>query len=171
MLRTSTRVSSGFILARHSSPSFGSQHVCSWYLPTARALGHPGQSRIGRRHRTLWRTRAGPQKEDTAQSPPPARHTQREPKQSQSGQQQICAQASNGKSRACAPLRAGGRPLFTACRTSGRSLTHAAHEAGAGAGERDSPRANYAPSATSLRGRAAETAKAVGDRPRRPPHK
>ena len=50
-LRTSTRVSSGFILARHSSPSFGSQHVCSWYLPTARALGRAGQSRIGRRDR------------------------------------------------------------------------------------------------------------------------
>ena len=33
-LRTSTRVSSGFILTRHSSPSFGSQHVCSRYLPT-----------------------------------------------------------------------------------------------------------------------------------------
>ena len=28
-LRTSTRVSPGFILLRHSSPSFGSQHVCS----------------------------------------------------------------------------------------------------------------------------------------------
>ncbi len=28
-LRTSTRVSPGFVLLRHSSPSFGSQHVCS----------------------------------------------------------------------------------------------------------------------------------------------
>ena len=28
-LRTSTRVSSGFVLLRHSSPSFGSQRVCS----------------------------------------------------------------------------------------------------------------------------------------------
>ena len=28
-LRASTRVSSGFTLLRHSSPSFGSQHVCS----------------------------------------------------------------------------------------------------------------------------------------------
>src|SRR3982751_6865611 len=28
-LRTSTRVSPGFALFRHSSPSFGSQHVCS----------------------------------------------------------------------------------------------------------------------------------------------
>ncbi len=27
--RTSTRVSSGFVLPMHSSPSFGSQHVCS----------------------------------------------------------------------------------------------------------------------------------------------
>ncbi len=31
-LRTSTRVSSGFILLRHSSPSFGSQRVCSCSL-------------------------------------------------------------------------------------------------------------------------------------------
>ena len=29
-LRTSTRVSPGFVLLRHSSPSFGSQHVCSY---------------------------------------------------------------------------------------------------------------------------------------------
>ena len=29
-LRASTRVSSGFTLFRHSSPSFGSQHVCSY---------------------------------------------------------------------------------------------------------------------------------------------
>ena len=28
-LRTSTRVSPGFVLLKHSSPSFGSQHVCS----------------------------------------------------------------------------------------------------------------------------------------------
>ena len=28
-LRASTRVSSGFTLFRHSSPSFGSQHICS----------------------------------------------------------------------------------------------------------------------------------------------
>ena len=28
-LRTSTRVSPGFVLLRHSSPSFGSQHMCS----------------------------------------------------------------------------------------------------------------------------------------------
>jgi len=28
-LRTSTRVSPGFALLRHSSPSFGSQHICS----------------------------------------------------------------------------------------------------------------------------------------------
>ncbi len=28
-LRTFTRVSPGFVLLRHSSPSFGSQHVCS----------------------------------------------------------------------------------------------------------------------------------------------
>jgi len=28
-LRTSTRVSPGFVLLGHSSPSFGSQHVCS----------------------------------------------------------------------------------------------------------------------------------------------
>ena len=30
-LRTSIRVSPDFILARHSSPSFGSQHLCSAY--------------------------------------------------------------------------------------------------------------------------------------------
>jgi hypothetical protein len=29
-LRASTRVSPGFALLRHSSPSFGSQHVCSY---------------------------------------------------------------------------------------------------------------------------------------------
>ena len=29
-LRASTRVSSGFTLLKHSSPSFGSQHVCSY---------------------------------------------------------------------------------------------------------------------------------------------
>ena len=29
-LRASTRVSSGFALLRHSSPSFGSQHICSY---------------------------------------------------------------------------------------------------------------------------------------------
>jgi hypothetical protein len=28
-LRTSTRVSPGFVLLKHSSPSFGSRHVCS----------------------------------------------------------------------------------------------------------------------------------------------
>jgi hypothetical protein len=28
-LRTSTRVSPGFVLLRHSSPSFGSRHICS----------------------------------------------------------------------------------------------------------------------------------------------
>jgi len=30
-LRTSIRVSPDFVLTRHSSPSFGSQRVCSWY--------------------------------------------------------------------------------------------------------------------------------------------
>lgn len=57
-LRSSIRVSPDFDLTRHSSPSFGSQHVCSWYLPTARALGHSGQSRIGRQNRA-GRTRTG----------------------------------------------------------------------------------------------------------------
>ena len=33
-LRTSTRVSPGFALLRHSSPSFGSQHVCSHSNPS-----------------------------------------------------------------------------------------------------------------------------------------
>jgi hypothetical protein len=32
-LRTSTRVSSGFVLLRHSSPSFGSQYACSSSTP------------------------------------------------------------------------------------------------------------------------------------------
>ena len=48
-LRTSTRVSSGFILARHSSPSFGSQHVCSWYSPPA--MGHASPEPAPRRDR------------------------------------------------------------------------------------------------------------------------
>jgi len=33
-LRASTRVSSGFTLFRHSSPSFGSQHTCSTAYPS-----------------------------------------------------------------------------------------------------------------------------------------
>ena len=33
-LRASTRVSSGFTLFRHSSPSFGSQHTCSTAAPS-----------------------------------------------------------------------------------------------------------------------------------------
>ena len=33
-LRASTRVSSGFALFRHSSPSFGSQHICSYSKPS-----------------------------------------------------------------------------------------------------------------------------------------
>ncbi|KDQ32212.1 hypothetical protein PLEOSDRAFT_49049 [Pleurotus ostreatus PC15] len=33
-LRASTRVSSGFALFRHSSPSFGSQHTCSTAYPS-----------------------------------------------------------------------------------------------------------------------------------------
>jgi hypothetical protein len=36
-LRASTRVSSGFALFRHSSPSFGSQHPCSCADPAPRA--------------------------------------------------------------------------------------------------------------------------------------
>jgi len=34
-LRASTRVSSGFTLFRHSSPSFGSQHTCSTADPSS----------------------------------------------------------------------------------------------------------------------------------------
>lgn len=45
-LRTSTRVSPGFILAKHSSLSFGSQHLCSGYPPTHPARPPP---RGGRR--------------------------------------------------------------------------------------------------------------------------
>ncbi|KAL3237325.1 hypothetical protein RNJ42_00859 [Nakaseomyces bracarensis] len=33
-LRASTRVSSGFTLFRHSSPSFGSQQLCSYSNPS-----------------------------------------------------------------------------------------------------------------------------------------
>ena len=39
-LRASTRVSSGFALLKHSSPSFGSQHICSY--------SNLSRSRIGR---------------------------------------------------------------------------------------------------------------------------
>src|ERR1700738_1637731 len=40
-LRASTRVSSGFTLFRHSSPSFGSQHTCSTADPSSKTRG-PG---------------------------------------------------------------------------------------------------------------------------------
>lgn len=46
-LRASTRVSSGFTLFRHSSPSFGSQQLCSYSNPSE-------DIRIGR-----WCTREG----------------------------------------------------------------------------------------------------------------
>uniref|UniRef100_A0A0D2ZVE3 Uncharacterized protein n=1 Tax=Brassica oleracea var. oleracea TaxID=109376 RepID=A0A0D2ZVE3_BRAOL len=46
-LRASTRVSSGFALFRHSSPSFGSQQLCSYSNPSE-------DIRIGR-----WCTREG----------------------------------------------------------------------------------------------------------------
>jgi hypothetical protein len=36
-LRTSTRVSPGFVLARHRSPSFGSQRVRSWFVRPTRS--------------------------------------------------------------------------------------------------------------------------------------
>jgi hypothetical protein len=38
-LRASTRVSSGFALLRHSSPSFGSQQVCSYSNPWQKRPG------------------------------------------------------------------------------------------------------------------------------------
>ncbi|KAJ3897349.1 hypothetical protein F5879DRAFT_814014 [Lentinula edodes] len=38
-LRASTRVSSGFTLIRHSSPSFRSQHTCSTAAQTASIVG------------------------------------------------------------------------------------------------------------------------------------
>ena len=47
-LRASTRVSSGFTLFRHSSPSFGSQQLCSYSNPSENI-------RIGR-----WCTLTGP---------------------------------------------------------------------------------------------------------------
>src|ERR1700736_4385260 len=37
-LRASTRVSSGFTLFRHSSPSFGSRHTCSYSDPLSETL-------------------------------------------------------------------------------------------------------------------------------------
>jgi hypothetical protein len=40
-LRASTRVSSGFTLFRHSSPSFGSQHTCSCSDLSTRFLDRP----------------------------------------------------------------------------------------------------------------------------------
>ena len=43
-LRSSTRVSSGFDLLRHSSPSFGSQQTCSYSNLSARGL--PGRSMV-----------------------------------------------------------------------------------------------------------------------------
>ncbi|KIM52775.1 hypothetical protein SCLCIDRAFT_1159873 [Scleroderma citrinum Foug A] len=39
-LQASTRVSSGFALFRHSSPSFGSQHTCSTADPSPKAPAH-----------------------------------------------------------------------------------------------------------------------------------
>src|SRR6218665_2207025 len=44
-LRASTRVSSGFALCRHSSPSFGSQQICSTSHPFALAA-RPGNSAL-----------------------------------------------------------------------------------------------------------------------------
>ena len=41
-LRSSIRVSPDFNLARHSSPSFGSQHLCSAYSQHARMIGNRG---------------------------------------------------------------------------------------------------------------------------------
>lgn len=43
-LRASTRVSSGFTLFRHSSPSFGSQQLCSYSNPSIDKL--PGRSMV-----------------------------------------------------------------------------------------------------------------------------
>ena len=48
-LRTSTRVSSGFVLLRHSSPSFGSQRACSRSIPAAHAPR--GRPMVPRAHR------------------------------------------------------------------------------------------------------------------------
>jgi len=56
-LRASTRVSPGFALPRHSSPSFGSQHICSdaarepW--PTDRSMV-PRRSHLGRPKANLY---------------------------------------------------------------------------------------------------------------------
>ena len=42
-LRTSTRVSPGFVLARHRSPSFGSQRVRSWFVRPTRPNPFKGE--------------------------------------------------------------------------------------------------------------------------------
>ena len=54
-LRTSTRVSPGFVLARHRSPSFGSQHVRSRFVrPTKSRLRTPWEcARFGYKRRDL----------------------------------------------------------------------------------------------------------------------
>ena len=125
-LRTSIRVSPDFILARHSSPSFGSQHVCSWYLPTARALGLPGQSRIGERHRA---GRGTPGRDREAFPPKDTRHANREPKQSQKDQQQIRATASlasPGPAPPCVQATSERRPDWRRC--AGRPRGQRRHE-------------------------------------------
>jgi|SRR6188508_3165628 len=58
-LRTSTRVSSGLVLPRHSSPSFGYQRVCSSSaLPAKRSLDGPAvrPTELSRRD-PAWATR------------------------------------------------------------------------------------------------------------------
>ena len=70
-LRTSTRVSSGFILARHSSPSFGSQHICSWYLPTAR---EPAPVRLRRLPTARFRGRTAPRRLGKSRACAPPSH-------------------------------------------------------------------------------------------------
>ena len=45
-LRSSIRVSPDFNLARHSSPSFGSQHQCSAYSQHTRMIGNRGTAAL-----------------------------------------------------------------------------------------------------------------------------
>ena len=60
-LRTSTRVSPGFVLAGHRSPSFGSQHVCSWYACQESANQTPSQTPRGCAAPALHQRRISPQ--------------------------------------------------------------------------------------------------------------
>ena len=59
-LRASTRVSSGFTLFRHSSPSFGSQHACSTADPSQKVWsGRQCSPRQGSQQNFTFTSRSG----------------------------------------------------------------------------------------------------------------